>query len=198
MVSRAPSIAWCVSLLLGLAGCDGEEGQTQQGFEAVEASADPEWEPPRVSTIRLPAAEVLYREINGSYDDCLAEIARLQEELEDHRLDRYGDPFSVYLGGGAAGGCTYRVGFSVPPGTAAWGDLRRENVPARLAAYILPRGPYCARRRREYDHLRDWIDERGYLTDGLLYDYYQNWSPEVGADELLLMTAASIEVPGLQ
>lgn len=75
------------------------------------------------------------------------------------------------------------IGFPVPPGLPAEGEIQSSSIPAGKAASCLYTGPYD-QIEPAYSALSAWIDEQGLQPSGIAYEFYLNDPGSTPAEEL--------------
>ena len=76
------------------------------------------------------------------------------------------------------------IGFPVAKEIAGKGDIISGQIPAGKKATCFYKGPYCDM-DSSYEDLAKWINDRGYVPAGVVYEFYYNSPEEVPESELL-------------
>ena len=76
------------------------------------------------------------------------------------------------------------IGFPVAKAIAGKGDIISSQIPAGKKATCFYKGPYSDL-GSSYEDLAKWINDRGYVPAGVVYEFYYNSPEEVPESELL-------------
>jgi hypothetical protein len=186
--SSRPIAALVSALLAALCACESEEPETGQTTDEVEPVLE-------FSTMYLPPAYVLLRDLTGDYSEGLNALAGLDAELTAHGVAPAGPPFIRYLGKGDDGSTRFQVGVCVSSDVTPWGDLSGQDLPERLVAYLETSGPWSDARAWEHEELAAWAEKAGFEITGTACDYYLNWGTEGLPQSLMAEVTLPIRVP---
>lgn len=76
------------------------------------------------------------------------------------------------------------IGFPVEKPVAGKGNIRQSAIPAGRQASCMYKGPY-ADMGPVYEAMTAWMNEKGYVPTGVVYEFYYNSPADVPESELL-------------
>jgi AraC family transcriptional regulator len=158
-----------VAMLIGIACA--EKAQEKKSYEIRVKNTD--------------AMTLVYLEHIGPYDRMGDVFARVGDYAAKKGLT--GDIVGIYFDDPTqvpAERLKARVGITVPQGTAPDSGFGVEEIPAQEVVYAIMKGPYDEI-AKEYPHIMEWTQERGYQMSGPLMEIYLEAGPDIPPEQLV-------------
>lgn len=148
-------------------------------FQIVETESQP-----ALSVRRVVSVRDLPKIIGGVYGSILAYLGELGEQP-------LGPAFVAYYNMDMEN-LELEIGFPVSKVLEGKGDILSSQIPAGKKATTFFKGPY-GKMSRVYEDLTKWINDRGYESTGVAYEFYYNSPEEVPESELLTQIEFLVE-----